>query len=79
MNDERSEHLRLWKLIDNIAYINKISVSALAKKAGLDATTFNKSKRFYSSGQPRWPTTESLLKVIKAMDMTWQDFFEYFD
>ena len=79
MNNERSEHLKLWDLIDKVAYVNKISVSALAKKAGLDATTFNRSKRFYPSGQPRWPSTESLFKVIESLDMSWKDFFEYFD
>ena len=42
-----TEHNRIWQTIDKIAYINGISVSALAKKAGLDATAFNKSKRFY--------------------------------
>ena len=79
MNNEYNEHLKLWDLIDKVAYVNKMSVSALAKKAGLDATTFNKSKRFYPSGQPRWPSTESIFKVIESLGITWKDFFEYFD
>jgi hypothetical protein len=38
----------------------------LAKSAGLDATAFNRSKRFGLHGRERWPSTESLAKVLKA-------------
>lgn len=40
--------------------------SALARRAGLDPTTFNRSKRFAADGRPRWPSTESIAKVLKA-------------
>ncbi|MGN0929569.1 MAG: hypothetical protein ACI4N3_02925 [Alphaproteobacteria bacterium] len=73
------EHSKIWKTIDKIAYINGISVSALAKKAGLDATAFNKSKRFYPSGKFRWPSTESICKVIRATNMTWEQFTKYLE
>jgi phage repressor protein C with HTH and peptisase S24 domain len=38
----------------------------LARKAGLDPTTFNKSKRNGPDGRPRWPSTESIAKVLQA-------------
>ncbi len=74
-----AEHSKIWKTIDKIAYINGISVSALAKKAGLDATAFNKSKRFYPSGKFRWPSTESICKLIKATNMSWEQFTKYLE
>jgi phage repressor protein C with HTH and peptisase S24 domain len=74
-----SEHTRIWNTIDKIAYINGISVSALAKKAGLDATAFNKSKRFYPSGKFRWPSTESICKVMRATGISWEQFCKYLE
>jgi phage repressor protein C with HTH and peptisase S24 domain len=43
-----------------------LSPSGLAKRAGLDATTFNPSKRTMPDGRARWPSTESLAKVLDA-------------
>ena len=74
-----TEHGRIWKAIDKIAYVNGISVSALAKKAGLDPTAFNKSKRYYPSGKFRWPSTESICKVIRATNMSWSQFTKYLE
>ncbi|MCU0987333.1 MAG: helix-turn-helix transcriptional regulator, partial [Acetobacteraceae bacterium] len=39
----------------------------LARKAGLDPTTFNRSKRVTGEGKPRWPSTESVSKVLDAV------------
>ena len=50
------EHKILWDAIKSIAHHNGLSCSGLAKKSGLDATTFNKSKQFTSNGTPRWPS-----------------------
>ncbi|MDR1476627.1 MAG: hypothetical protein LBI17_00685 [Rickettsiales bacterium] len=74
-----TEHMKIWRTIDKIAYINGISVSALAKRAGLDATAFNKSKRFYPSGKFRWPSTESICKVLRASNMNWEQFTRYLE
>ncbi|MGN0929217.1 MAG: hypothetical protein ACI4N3_01090 [Alphaproteobacteria bacterium] len=68
------DHYKIWRSIDKIAYINGMSVSSLAKKAGLDATAFNKSKRFYPTGKFRWPSTESICKVLRVMNINWQEF-----
>lgn len=59
------KHEDIWKAIDLLAESHGLSTSGLARKAGLDATTFNKSKRVTSQGKPRWPSTESLSKVLE--------------
>jgi len=59
-------HSQIWAALDKLAEANDMSVSALAKAAGLDATSFNKSKRITPEGRPRWPTTESVAKCLDA-------------
>lgn len=59
-------HQQVWAAIDALAARHSLSVSGLAKRAGLDSTAFNKSKRNSSDGRPRWPSTESLAKVMQA-------------
>lgn len=59
-------HRRLWDAIDGIAERNGLSASALAQRAGLSSTAFNKSKRVTSDGRPRWPSTESIAKILEA-------------
>lgn len=51
-----------------------MSTSGLAKLAGLDATSFNKSKRFTGDGRPRWPSTESLAKVLACTNTPLEHF-----
>lgn len=71
-------HARLWATLDMLAQRAGISVSALARRAGLDATSFNPSKRF-GPGQPsrpRWPSTESLTKVLDVVGMSLAEFAE---
>ena len=51
-----------------------MSPSGLAKLAGLDPTTFNKSKRGAANGKLRWPSTESLAKVLAATGASLEDF-----
>ncbi|QQG36027.1 MAG: helix-turn-helix transcriptional regulator [Micavibrio aeruginosavorus] len=64
----------MWKAIDRLADSHGYSPSGLAKKAGLDPTTFNKSKRMSSDGKPRWPSTESLSKILAVTGATMSDF-----
>ena len=61
-------HRHLWAAIDSLADSYGLSPSGLAKRAGLDPTAFNKSKRVSPSGKERWPSTESLAKVLEATD-----------
>jgi len=59
-------HNQIWNALDRLAARAKLSPSGLAKKAGLDPTTFNKSKRVTPEGRPRWPSTESVAKALAA-------------
>ncbi len=59
-------HNQIWSAIDRLAARSKMTASGLAKKAGLDPTTFNKSKRITPEGRPRWPSTESVAKALAA-------------
>jgi phage repressor protein C with HTH and peptisase S24 domain len=59
-------HAQIWNALDRLAARNKLSASGLAKKAGLDPTTFNKSKRITPEGRQRWPSTESVAKALAA-------------
>ena len=59
-------HFQIWRGIDTLASRHGLSPSGLARLAGLDPTTFNKSKRGADEGKLRWPSTESLAKVLSA-------------
>ncbi|MBB6413653.1 S24 family peptidase [Mesorhizobium sangaii] len=67
-------HDRVWAAIDALAERYSLSASGLARRAGLDSTAFNKSKRLSSDGRPRWPSTESLAKIIEATGATLDEF-----
>jgi len=59
-------HAQIWSALDRLAERAGLSASALAKRAGLDPTTFNRSKRITPDGRPRWPSTESISKALAA-------------
>jgi phage repressor protein C with HTH and peptisase S24 domain len=59
-------HAQIWNAIDALAARHGLTASGLARKARLDATTFNKSKRITPDGRARWPSTESVAKVLEA-------------
>jgi phage repressor protein C with HTH and peptisase S24 domain len=59
-------HAQVWNAIDRLAARAGLSASGLAKRAGLDPTTFNKSKRITVDDRPRWPSTESIAKILAA-------------
>lgn len=67
-------HDRVWAAIDALAERYSLSASGLAKRAGLDSTAFNKSKRQSSDGRPRWPSTESVAKIIEATNSSLDEF-----
>ncbi|WP_406873581.1 helix-turn-helix transcriptional regulator [Aminobacter sp. P9b] len=70
-------HERVWAAIDALAERYSLSASGLAKKAGLDSTAFNKSKRQSVDGRPRWPSTESLAKIIDATNSSLEEFLGF--
>ena len=65
-NDPIISHSQIWNAIDTLAARSNLSPSGLARLAGLDPTAFNKSKRSTSEGRERWPSTESIAKVLRA-------------
>jgi orotate phosphoribosyltransferase len=72
-------HEQIWQGIDRLAKAHGYSASGLARKAGLDPTSFNKSKRISPDGKPRWPSTESISKVLHATQATMSDLFALID
>ncbi len=69
-------HKQVWAAIDTIAERYGYSASGLAKKSGLDPTSFNPSKRHGPDGRPRWPTTESISRVLEASGASIEEFME---
>ncbi len=67
-------HADVWRAIDRIAEKHGMSASGLARRAGLDATTFNMSKRTTREGKNRWPSTETIAKVLEATGETFAEF-----
>ena len=67
-------HDRIWAALDALASQNNLSASGLARQAGLDPTSFNKSKRVTGEGRPRWPSTESIAKALDATATKLSDF-----
>lgn len=72
-------HEQIWRAIDRLATTFGYSPSGLAKQAGLDPTSFNKSKRIGPDGKPRWPSTESISRVLGATGATMSDFIALVD
>jgi phage repressor protein C with HTH and peptisase S24 domain len=67
-------HHQIWGAVDRLAERYGYSPSGLARAAGLDATTFNPSKRVTADERPRWPSTESLAKILEATGASMDEF-----
>ena len=70
-------HEDVWRAIEKFATEHHMSCSGLAKCSGLDPTTFNKSKRWSKQGQPRWPSTNSISKILASTGASLQDFTKF--
>ena len=68
------KHEDIWRALDTLAAEHGLSASGLAKRSGLDATTFNPSKRRMPDGRARWPSSESLAKVLDATGASLETF-----
>lgn len=68
------KHNDIWHAIDRLAARYSLSPSGLARRAGLDPTTFNKSKRISREGKQRWPSTESVAKILDATGASLAEF-----
>src|SRR6202795_2082025 len=69
-------HDQVWTALDRLAERAGLSASGLAKKSGLDPTTFNKSKRITADGRERWPSTESVAKALAATNSSIETFVQ---
>lgn len=69
-------HKDVWRAIDRLADQFELTPSGLARLAGLDPTSFNKSKRKSKDGRPRWPSTESVSLILDAVGVGFDDFAE---
>src|SRR6202521_191992 len=69
-------HGQIWAALDRLAERSGLSPSGLAKRSGLDPTTFNKSKRITPDGRERWPSTESVSKVLAATNSSIETFVQ---
>jgi phage repressor protein C with HTH and peptisase S24 domain len=69
-------HDQIWTALDRLAERSGLSPSGLAKRAGLDPTTFNKSKRITGDGRERWPSTESVSKALAAINSSIDTFVQ---
>lgn len=67
-------HRGIWDALDTLAQRHGLSISGLARLAGLDATAFNPSKRISKDGRERWPSTESVAKVLEATGESFDSF-----
>lgn len=72
-------HGQIWAALDRLAEHAGLSPSGLAKRAGLDPTTFNKSKRVTADGRERWPSTESIAKALAAAGSSMDSFARLID
>ena len=72
-------HLQMWGAIDSFAKAKGTTASGLAKMSGLNPTTFNKSKRLTGYGQERWPSTQSLCKILNATKTSFSEFAKYIE
>jgi phage repressor protein C with HTH and peptisase S24 domain len=69
-------HGQVWGALDRLAERAGMSASGLARRAGLDPTTFNKSKRITADGRERWPSTESVAKALAAANASVDNFVQ---
>ena len=68
------KHRDIWRGLDALAAHHGLTPSGLARRAGLDPTPFNPSKREGADGRPRWPSTESLARVLESVGSRFEDF-----
>ena len=69
-------HEQIWTALDRLAARASLSPSGLARRAGLDPTTFNRSKRVTADGRERWPSTESVSKALAATESSIETFVQ---
>jgi phage repressor protein C with HTH and peptisase S24 domain len=69
-------HRKIWQAIDTVAANCGLTASGLARKCGLDPTTLNVSKRTGRDERERWPSTQTIAKVLEVAEMDLKTFGE---
>lgn len=64
----------VWQALDSLALERGLTPSGLARAAGLDATTFNPSRRVGANGAVRWPAMNSLLRALAVLRVSLSTF-----
>lgn len=72
-------HNTIWMAIDTMAQEQNVSASRLAINSGLNATTFNKSKRCDAYGKSRYPSFSTIAKVLNTSNMSMTEFGQICD
>jgi phage repressor protein C with HTH and peptisase S24 domain len=67
-------HANVWRAIERTAKAHGLSASGLARRARLDPTIFNKSKRVNPAQKPRWPNIETVAKILNSVGDSVEDF-----
>ena len=67
-------HATIWAAIDRVAIRLRMTRSGLARHCGMDATAFNKSKRFDKYGKPHWPSCITVSKVMLFAHLSPEEF-----
>lgn len=75
----KMKYENVWNAVDKLATSRGLSPSGLAKLAGLDATTFNKSKRIRPDGKNRWPSLDSINKLLDVCSISFEQFYNLSD
>jgi len=70
-------HSEIWGAIDSFAMEHRMSCSGLARRGGLNPTTFSQSKRWSKYGQERWPSMQSISKILSATGAEFNDFAKH--
>lgn len=67
----------VWRGIDLLADEIGVTPARLARMAGLDQAVFSAGRRIKPDGRMRWPSMDSLAKVLRIADISMGDFVNY--
>jgi phage repressor protein C with HTH and peptisase S24 domain len=67
-------HERIWAAIDQLAAAAGLSTRDLARRAGLDPSTFHRSRRMTEGGRASWPSIPSVAKALTATNASMETF-----
>lgn len=63
-----------WESLEKIAEREGIALSTLARQAGLDKTSMLPSKRYNLNGAMKWPSTETIGRVLNSLNISVQEY-----